>query len=76
MSATEKEFIVRNIEDSILYYLGSNMKQVFEKYWHTSPIKYVEETLEKYQKEHDQINKKPIPLSPSVHPEIEKSSKY
>jgi hypothetical protein len=44
MARIEQEFLVRNMEDSPTYYLGSNIKKV-DNYLHISSMKYIKVTL-------------------------------
>ena len=71
MSQIEQEFLIRNKEDSPLYYLGNSIKQIPEKLLHVSSKKYVNEVLHQYQQKIGNIHKENIPISPNVHPELD-----
>jgi hypothetical protein len=74
MSMIEQEFLVRNKEDSPLYYLGNDLKlKPGNHLLHVSNKTYIKQVLWKYQEEHQALPKKNIPMLPNVHPKLDTS---
>src|SRR6476469_6603821 len=72
MAAIEQEFMVRNKENSPSYYLGNEIK-LKGKCLHISSGKYINEFLQKFQDKQGCIKKECMPMSSSVHPEMDQS---
>ena len=61
-------------EASPNYYLGANMKKIFEKYVHISSHKYIKEMLVQYKKKYGTVAKAHTPMSHDKHPELDDSA--
>ena len=70
----EQEFVLRNKEASPSYYLGADMKKIFDKYIHLSSHKYIEEMLKQYEKKYGTVAKTHTPMSHDKHPELDDSA--
>ena len=68
----QKSFILRSVEDSPSYYLGTQIKRQ-NNLLHLSCGKYITEILSRYQKEHQSLPKENVPISPEIHPETDTS---
>ena len=74
MTEIEQHFLVCDMSDSPLYYLGNDFKQVNvhgEQLLHVSNGKYTEEVLQQFQNKHGQVKKHDTPMSSEAHPELD-----
>ena len=64
ISYLEQEFLLRNKEESLEYYLGTNLKRI---------LKYITEFFTNYEKKYGSLRTFNTPMSKDEHPELDDS---
>eukprot|EP00957_Ditylum_brightwellii_P044479 3374267-Ditylum_brightwellii.AAC.2 len=72
MTKIEHHFQVRDVTDSLSYYLGNNTMRRGDQLC-LSMKNYVKEVLQKYQGEHVMVAKENLPIKPKERPELDES---